>query len=473
MLCSISGEIPQQPVASPKSGNVYEKRLITAYIAEHHKDPVTGEDLEVEELIDLKTARITAPRPPTFTSIPSLLSTFQNEWDALALETFTLRQTLQQTRQELSTALYQHDAAVRVVARLTKERDQARDALSKLTVSANGSSNEDSMQIDTTGLPLDLSTKVDETQQRLSKTRRKRPLPAEWADHETISKFQISSTSEKLYSETNFLSLDETAESSIVGGTEGFAGIYSTSEKKKIQSMDLGCPVTDGVWFGSYPVISTSSGLIKVFGTEETSFEVHSGSTNSLALHPCGDILASVGADKSFVFYDLSSGKSVSQIYTGSELVKAAFHPDGHLFAAGGNDGQVKLFHVKTCENAANFNLEGPVKDITFSENGIWFCAVAKESNRITVFDLRKEGSAAEAKVLETEGHINCIRWDYSGQYLAAAGSEGIKVFKYTKSSKMWSDITTFDVKATSIAWGPEAKSLITISSEGLIRVLK
>ncbi|TQS34914.1 hypothetical protein Golomagni_04683 [Golovinomyces magnicellulatus] len=461
MLCSISGEIPQQPVASPKSGNVYEKRLITAYIADHHKDPVTGEDLEVEELIDLKTARITAPRPPTFTSIPSLLSTFQNEWDALALETFTLRQTLQQTRQELSTALYQHDAAVRVVARLTKERDQARDALSKLTVSANGSSNEDSMQIDTTGLPIDLSTKVDETQQRLSKTRRKRPIPAEWADHETISKFQISSTSEKLYSETNFLSLDETAELSIVGGAEGVAGIYSTSEEKISQSMDLGCPVTDGVWFGSCPVISTSSGLIKVFGTEETSFEVHSGSTNSLALHPCGDILASVGTDKSFVFYDLS------------KLVKGAFHPDGHLFAAGGNDGQVKLFHVKTCENAANFNLEGPVKDITFSENGIWFCAVAKESNRITVFDLRKEGSAAEAKVLETEGHINCVRWDYSGQYLAAAGSEGIKVFKYTKSSKMWSDITTFDVKATSIAWGPKARSLITISSEGLIRVLK
>ena len=106
------------------TGNVYEKRLITAYISENGAEPTNGDNLSSEDLIELNTPRIVQPRPPTLTSIPSLLGAFQDEWDALALQTYELRQQLAQARQELSTALYQHDAAVRVVARLTKERDE-------------------------------------------------------------------------------------------------------------------------------------------------------------------------------------------------------------------------------------------------------------------------------------------------------------------------------------------------------------
>jgi pre-mRNA-processing factor 19 len=141
-------------------GNVFEKRLIEAHIAEHHTDPVTGEDLELDDLVELKSSRIQRPRPPTLTSIPALLSIFQNEWDAIALQTYELQKELAQTRQELSTALYQHDAASRVIARLLKERDEARDALSKITVSA--AANGDAMQVDSQELPDELVTKIND-----------------------------------------------------------------------------------------------------------------------------------------------------------------------------------------------------------------------------------------------------------------------------------------------------------------------
>lgn len=45
-------------MVSKKSGQVYERRLIVKYIEDNGKDPVTGEELSVEDLLDIKTSML-------------------------------------------------------------------------------------------------------------------------------------------------------------------------------------------------------------------------------------------------------------------------------------------------------------------------------------------------------------------------------------------------------------------------------
>lgn len=146
------------------TGAVFEKRLILKYIEENGKEPGTDDELHPDDLLEIKTTRVVRPRPPNFTSLPSLLKAFQDEWDALVLESYNTKEQLARTREELATALYQHDAAVRVIARLTKERDEARDALSKVTVAPSGDAGGDAMAVDNEGLPEELVTHVEEIQ---------------------------------------------------------------------------------------------------------------------------------------------------------------------------------------------------------------------------------------------------------------------------------------------------------------------
>lgn len=185
------------PVLSRVSGNVFEKRLLDSYIAEHGKDPINAELATVDDIIDIKSSRVIRPRPPTATSIPSLLSIFQNEWDSLALETYQIKQQLYQTRQELSTALYQHDAACRVIARITKERDEARAALSTVSENFHGNgANGERMDTDveTLEVPEQIQATVTSTMEQLSAGRKKRKVPEGWTTIEQLSKLTKGDT---------------------------------------------------------------------------------------------------------------------------------------------------------------------------------------------------------------------------------------------------------------------------------------
>lgn len=51
---SVSNEVPEHPCVSPVSNQVFERRLIEKFIAENGVDPMNGQPLSEEQLIDIK-----------------------------------------------------------------------------------------------------------------------------------------------------------------------------------------------------------------------------------------------------------------------------------------------------------------------------------------------------------------------------------------------------------------------------------
>jgi len=142
------------------------------------------------------------------------------------------------------------------------------------------------------------------------------------------------------------------------------------------------------------------------------------------------------------------------------------------LLATGTLSGDIKVFMTKSGEQAASFSLGAPLQALVFSENGYWIAATAKGQTTVTIFDLRKEGDAATAKVLDIGSSVASLAWDHTGQFLATAGPAGITVQQYAKGSKAWVQSLSSATPSVCVRWGAEAKKLVAVNSEGVVTIL-
>ena len=124
---------------------------------------------------------------------------------------------------------------------------------------------------------------------------------------------------------------------------------------------------------------------------------------------------------------------------------------------------------MKSGTNAANFEMSGPLRTLSFSENGTWLAAVDGNSADVSIWDLRK---SAKIKVLEIGHHIDCIRWDYTGQFLAIVGPSGLSVQQYSKSTKEWSEPLRSAIPAIAVDWGLKAQCLVALETDGALVIV-
>ena len=153
-------------------------------------------------------------------------------------------------------------------------------------------------------------------QRRLSKARKKRPVPKGWVTTDAIASFEKISTEAIPVPKASSIGME--GDYAAISGLQGDVGIFSIEAAKLERSLQINEPITDTIWLGTRIILATAKGSVKVYdgGNEVASFADHAGPTTGLALHPSEDILAAVGADKSIVLYQLSTLKRVARVFT-------------------------------------------------------------------------------------------------------------------------------------------------------------
>ncbi|CAH9095177.1 unnamed protein product [Cuscuta epithymum] len=512
MNCSISGEVPEDPVVSLKSGLLFDKRLIERHISDYGKCPVTGEPLTMDDIVPVKTGKIVKPRPVQAASIPGMLGMFQIEWDALMLSNFALENQLHTARQELSHALYQHDAACRVIARLKKERDEARSLLAlaerqipntSATDTATGSSTlsngkraAEDMEIDPGGkriCPGISSAIIDELSEcntTLSQQRKKRQAPPTLASLDSLERYtQLNSYPLHKTNKPGILSLDIYYPKDIIatGGVDSNAVVFDhhsgqiistlSGHSKRVTSVKFACE-------SEMVITGSADKTVRVWqGSENGSYACrhvlkdHTAEVQSVTVHATNNYFVTASLDNTWCFYELASGVCLAQIGDPSEgdgYTSAAFHPDGLILGTGTTGSTVKIWDVKSQAVVAQFDGHvGAVNALSFSENGYFLATAARDG--VKLWDLRKLRNFRNFSPYDENTPTQTVEFDHSGSYLASGGSD-IRVYQTASVKSEWNSIKTLpDLsgtgKATCLKFGPDAKYIAVGSMDRNLRI--
>ncbi|WLF80003.1 hypothetical protein PVL30_003771 [Lodderomyces elongisporus] len=502
MICALSGLPIQNPVASPKSGSVFEKKYIEKYVLTSGKDPINDEPLTIGELISLRITPLSQtssipgslngngndssnpnnnsnsninnndndnndiniiPPAPATSSIPSLLSTLQNEWDSIVLELFTLRKTVQSLKQQLSMALYRADASVNVAAKALRERDQARREIERLVLSLEvkpEEKTEDKDNIDEEKINTGdgVLQQIQEAKEKLFIEHKSKKVKFPY----TANKFRFASVSEAngvfkvkldasdlLEKHVRFETLNKTIslvhENEVISYSlfDNLFTKWQTSSKDDITKFCI----------NSHGVIAAAYGSTLEFSTG-AKFGIKAA---EIVAHPELNLFVVFTETE----YLITNGQEVlfkKNLTFSTDL--AAIHVDGQLIALD-DKKQISLFDLVSGEvvgsvpyvehtistSSSKTRLNRSVIQIQFAANGYWLFILSdifdgtidKDHGIVSVIqviDLRK---IAEVKKFEFDFKVDNFVIDPTSTVLFVNNEDGISSSIYSKKTKTWS----------------------------------
>ncbi|GMK58826.1 hypothetical protein CspeluHIS016_0602680 [Cutaneotrichosporon spelunceum] len=498
-FCAISGSPPTNPVVSKTSGTVYEKALIERYIEENGTDPISGEALTLDDLVEVKAKPSTLPpRAATQTSIPALLTALQGEYDSIMLESLEIKKAFQAQRAELANALYREDAATRVIARLMAERDEARRALQSIhaTIGVGPAVAEDvEMEAEASGpLPPSVEEKIMETNAALSAVRKKRKPAPGYANAEAVKGYTEIKALGSMHGTkppgVTALDLASDGKTIVTGGNDKIVQVYDVESDKVLGTLKGHTKPVTHVAFREKEgeaLLAVSSGAdktVRFWGEKggkwsaQGSIAAHKGDVTGLSVHPSGLFVSSASTDSTWMLHDIGTAKTIAT-YGAPEGVEGSFayasfatHPDGVLAAGGTKDGIVRVWDARQ-NSGPQANLDShpgkTLSSVAFSENGYYLATGSAADNTVNVFDLRKLKLFSSWQ-LPSENVVTEVRFDPSAQFLSVAGTD-LRVY----GNKSWNELLKFDdnnANLTAARFGKLGSEIVLAGLDRIVRIL-
>lgn len=471
MFCSISGQVPKEPVVSLKSGHLFEKRLIEKFIEADGKCPLTHQTLTFNDLIPVQVSSIVNPRPLKCASVPGLLETLANEWDDAMIESFQLRQELDLKRKELSQSLYQFDAACRTIGRLLKERDERVQSTDAKTNDNDNDSRRKKVRVEVDEIRLneELIQQLTSKSMQLSKSRKSRTVPQ--ADQSILSS-SVKSPPVDMHNPITCMASCLSADFA-VGLMNGALITRINNQKNELHghSSSISSLAWNGI--GNSLVSASTDGQMNYWQLNSTTnhaipLPCHNDHVTGIMFHPLDQLVLSSSLDGSWKVFNLTSHSVVNSVTTTDPITSSALHPDGLLYGVSSLSG-ISIWDLKnsTIGGKANFERNCKINAIDFSENG-YYMASGDDCGNAVVWDLRKLKPVHS--YASNKGAVSSIKFDITGNYVAYASgrSLGIGIVKLWESNVVVENVAADVISSISFA----NQAIITASMDGFVNFL-
>jgi eukaryotic-like serine/threonine-protein kinase len=227
----------------------------------------------------------------------------------------------------------------------------------------------------------------------------------------------------------------------IAVSTEGVVTAWDVAARTADPAFDAGLPGVHCVAFSPdrrLIALGSEHGTVKLVRTDPWEvahvLEAHTGPVQGLAFGSGGDRLATGGVEMTIRLWDVRTGQeALSADFAGPNWSPLAFSPDGHRLAAGNTLGTVRV-------------LEGTPLD----------------------------GPGDGGQVLTLEGHLHAVAWlAYSpdGGRIASASWDGtVKVWD-ARSGVELRTLPAGDTPLTGVAFSPDGGRIAASSADGTVRV--